>query len=118
MPLHRIRALAAAALAALALGSALPAHAQWKPTERVTYLIGVAPGGTVDLYARGVRDALENLKLTNGQTVVPENKVGAGGALALQQLKGNAGNGHWLATFHTDRRQFRVKCRVSSAIGL
>ena len=101
MPLHRIRALAAMALATLALGSALPVHAQWKPTERVTYLIGVAPGGTVDLYARGVRDALEHLKLTNGQTVVPENKVGAGGALALQQLKANAGNGHWLATFHT-----------------
>ncbi|WP_374666878.1 Bug family tripartite tricarboxylate transporter substrate binding protein [Ramlibacter sp.] len=101
MPLHRIRALLAGALATLALGMALPAHAQWKPTERITYLIGVAPGGTVDLYARGVRDALENLKLTNGQTVVPENKVGAGGALALQQLKANAGNGHWLATFHT-----------------
>lgn len=82
-----------------------PASAQqpgaWQPTERVTYVIGVAPGGTVDLYARGIRDQLEGQKLVNGQAVVPENKVGAGGAIALQALAQNAGNGHWLGTFHT-----------------
>jgi putative tricarboxylic transport membrane protein len=97
---------AAAVLAAAAGGAGLaqaqtPAAAPWQPTERVTYLIGVAPGGTVDLYARGIRDQLEALKLVNGQTVLPENKVGAGGAIALQALGQNAGNGHWLATFHT-----------------
>jgi putative tricarboxylic transport membrane protein len=84
----------------LALGAAT-AHAQWKPAERITYVIGVAPGGTVDLYARGIKDALDALKLANGQTIVAENKVGAGGALAMQQLKGMAGNAHWLGTFHT-----------------
>lgn len=91
--------LAAAFVAAAAF--ATPALAQWKPTERVTYLIGVAPGGTVDLYARGIRDSLEALKLTNGQSVLPENKVGAGGAIAMQQLRSMQGNGHWLSTFHT-----------------
>ena len=84
----------------LALGAAA-AHAQWQPTERINYVIGVAPGGTVDLYARGIKDALDTLRLANGQTIVAENKVGAGGALALQQLKAMAGNGHWLGTFHT-----------------
>ena len=96
-----LRAASAGLLAAAALA---PAHAQtsaWQPTERVTYLIGVAPGGTVDLYARGIKDQLEALKLVNGQSVLPENKVGAGGAIALQALGQNAGNGHWLATFHT-----------------
>lgn len=88
-------------IAALAAASALPAFAQWKPTERVTYLIGVAPGGTVDLYARGIRDSLESLKLANGQTLLAENKPGAGGALAMQQLKTLGGNAHWLSTFHT-----------------
>lgn len=92
--------LATLCLCTAALAAA-PAQAQWKPTERVTYLIGVAPGGTVDLYARGIRDSLEALKLTNGQTLLPENKVGAGGAIAMQQLKSMAGNAHWLATFHT-----------------
>ena len=94
----RLRRAAAGLLAAGALGAV---HAQWQPSERITYLIGVAPGGTVDLYARGVKDQLEALGLANGQTVLPENKVGAGGAIALQALGANAGNGHWLATFHT-----------------
>ncbi len=92
--------LAALALATAALAAG-PAHAQWKPTERVTYVIGVAPGGTVDLYARGIKDSLEALELTNGQTVLPENKVGAGGAIAMQHLKSMQGNAHWLGTFHT-----------------
>ena len=92
---------AAAGLLAAAAWAPLHAQAPWHPTERVTYLIGVAPGGTVDLYARGIKDQLEGLKLVNGQTVLPENKVGAGGALALQALAQNSGNGHWLATFHT-----------------
>lgn len=98
MPSARIRPwLIGAGLASLVC----PAWAQWKPTERVTYLIGVAPGGTVDLYARGIKDSLEALKLTHGQTVLPENKVGAGGAIAMQQLKAMQGNAHGLATFHT-----------------
>ncbi|MCU0929074.1 MAG: tripartite tricarboxylate transporter substrate binding protein [Burkholderiaceae bacterium] len=91
---------AAFAVACVAVATA-SAQAQWKPTERVTYLIGVAPGGTVDLYARGIKDSLETLKLTNGQAVLPENKVGAGGAIAMQQLKSMQGNAHWLSTFHT-----------------
>lgn len=86
-----------------ALGLALPsaARAQWTPSERITYLIGVAPGGTVDLYARGIKEGLDSLKLVHGQTVLAENKVGAGGAIAMQQLKGMRGNAHWLGTFHT-----------------
>jgi putative tricarboxylic transport membrane protein len=99
-----MKALLRAASAGLLAAALVPAHAQssaWQPTERVTYLIGVAPGGTVDLYARGIKDQLEALKLVNGQSVLPENKVGAGGAIALQALGQNAGNGHWLATFHT-----------------
>ena len=88
------------ATAILAIGTGL-SHAQWKPTERINYVIGVAPGGTVDLYARGIRDALERLNLVNGQSVLAENKVGAGGAIAMGQLKAMAGNAHWLGTFHT-----------------
>ena len=98
------RRIAAALLAGIGLLAAT-AQAQtpsaWKPTERVNYVIGVAPGGTVDLYARGIKDALDALKLVNGQTILAENKVGAGGALAMQQLKGQAGNAHYLGTFHT-----------------
>jgi putative tricarboxylic transport membrane protein len=88
-------------LTAHAAAGAQGAPAAWAPSERITYVIGVAPGGTVDLYARGVKEQLEALRLVNGQTVLPENRVGAGGAIALQALAQNAGNGHWLGTFHT-----------------
>lgn len=96
------RRIAAALLAGSCLIAGIAAaQSAWKPTERVNYVIGVAPGGTVDLYARGIKDSLEALKLMHGQTVLAENKVGAGGALAMQQLKGHAGNAHHLGTFHT-----------------
>jgi putative tricarboxylic transport membrane protein len=88
-------------LATTLLAGTARAQTAWKPTERIDYVIGVAPGGTVDLYARGIKDSLDTLKLVNGQTVVAENKVGAGGALAMQQLKSHAGNAHHLGTFHT-----------------
>jgi len=88
------------AILVLALGAGL-AHAQWKPTERVTFLVAVSPGGTADLYARGVKDRLETLGLINGQAFIVENKVGGGGAVAMQQVKGMAGNAHVMTTFHT-----------------
>lgn len=92
-------------LALLAGAAALPltarAQAGWKPTQTINYTIGVAAGGSVDLYARGIKTALENLKLVNGQTVVADNKPGAAGLLALQQLQRAPGNAHVLGTFHT-----------------
>lgn len=96
------RRIASALLAASCLPAPqLQAQTAWQPTERINYIVGVAPGGTVDLYARGIKDALDTLKLVNGQTILVENKVGAGGALAMQQLKSHAGNAHYLGTFHT-----------------
>lgn len=97
------RRTATAWIAGLGL-TGLAAQAQttgWKPSERINYIIGVAPGGTVDLYARGIKDTLDSLKLTHGQNVLVENKVGAGGAIAMQFLKAQAGNAHYLGTFHT-----------------
>jgi putative tricarboxylic transport membrane protein len=90
----------------LAAGTLFPAvgHTQvsnWKPTQNIVYGIGVAPGGSVDIYARGVKAGLENLKLVNGQNIIADNKPGAAGLFILQQLKRNAGDAHHLATFHT-----------------
>ncbi len=73
----------------------------WQPSQNINYVIGVAPGGSVDLYARGIKQGLDSLKLVNGQTVIAENKPGAAGLLALQQLQRNRGNAHHLSTFHT-----------------
>lgn len=95
----QIRSKTAAALA-LVIAAGV-AHAQWKPTERITYVVGVSPGGTADLYARGVKDRLEVLGLVNGQPVAVENKSGGGGAIAMNTVKNMAGNPHVLTTFHT-----------------
>jgi putative tricarboxylic transport membrane protein len=82
-------------------GHALAQTTAWAPSQPINYGIGVAPGGSVDLYARGIKNTLETLKIVNGQTVVTENKPGAAGLLILQQLQRNRGNAHQLATFHT-----------------
>lgn len=99
-----LRLLAATTVGATALGRVGTGRAQspaWQPTQAVNYLISVAPGGSVDLYARGIKNALESLRLVNGQTVLPDNKPGAAGLLALQVMQRNPGNAHYLATFHT-----------------
>ena len=78
-------------MSAAATGILLPAWSSnaaaqppgWLPTQTINYGIGVAAGGSVDLYARGVKNALEALKLVNGQTVLNENRPGAAGLLAL-----------------------------------
>ena len=96
--------LAAGGVGTSLLGLPGRGHAQgttWQPTQAVNYLISVAPGGSVDLYSRGIKNALESLGLVNGQTVLPDNKPGAAGLLALQVMQRNAGNAHYLATFHT-----------------
>jgi putative tricarboxylic transport membrane protein len=93
-----------AAAGAVATAWPLQGFAQtggWSPSENITYNIGLPPGGSVDLYARGIKAALESLNLVNGKTVVPDNKPGAAGLLALRVLQNNPGNGHQLATFHT-----------------
>ena len=82
-------------------GMAAAQAAGWQPTQTINYGIGVAAGGSVDLYARGIKHALETLKLVNGQTVLNENRPGAGGLIALQQLQRSRGNAHHLGTFHT-----------------
>lgn len=95
-----LRLLASTGAASLVPGLS-HAQAAWKPTQTINYVIGVAPGGSVDLYARGIKQGLDALKLANGQTVVAENKPGAAGLLALQQLQRARGNAHHLGTFHT-----------------
>lgn len=80
----RRRAMAAAlagagALAALA-SAAGPAFAQEYPTRPVTMVVPFPPGGVADTVGRPVADALTRLL---GQSVVVENKAGAGGGIGM-----------------------------------
>ncbi|XAH26334.1 tripartite tricarboxylate transporter substrate binding protein [Xylophilus sp. GW821-FHT01B05] len=71
---------AACALAA----AAMPAAAQdFPPSKPVTLVVGFAPGGAADAAARIIAKKLgENI----GQSVVVDNKGGAGGNIAHQQV--------------------------------
>ena len=82
-----IRALAGAALACAA-----NAFAQgFTPTHPVTLTVGFAPGGGTDTMARVVA---QKLSQSIGQSVVVENRAGAGGNIAAQQIATAAPDGY------------------------
>ncbi len=72
------------ALAALGAGAiAALWHAPARPQDRVVrMLVGYQPGGAVDVVAREIGEALR----TSGFNVVIENRTGAAGRLATEQL--------------------------------
>jgi tripartite-type tricarboxylate transporter receptor subunit TctC len=76
-------------LAALALPRAAAAE-DW-PTRPVTLIVPFAPGGTTDIVARIVGQAL-SMRL--GQSVVIENLGGAGGTLGANQAAKAAADGY------------------------
>jgi tripartite-type tricarboxylate transporter receptor subunit TctC len=76
LTLRILLATAAMALAAAVVGQPFPSHS-------VTLTVGFAPGGGADMAARIIARKLgENI----GQSVVVENKAGAGGNIAAQQI--------------------------------
>jgi tripartite-type tricarboxylate transporter receptor subunit TctC len=80
--------------AALLLPLGLSAWAQTFPSKPITLLVPNPPGGLVDTSARLVGDAMTKVM---GQSVVVENKPGASGNLAYQQVaRQSAKDGHTL----------------------
>src|SRR4051812_50094133 len=68
-----------ATIALAALIAATRAAAQTYPSRPVTLIVGFAPGGGTDTVARVMQKKLaENL----GQSVIVENRAGAGGTIA------------------------------------
>jgi tripartite-type tricarboxylate transporter receptor subunit TctC len=80
--------LAAAALAAFA-GAAMAQG--FAPTHAVTLTVGFAPGGGTDTMARIVAQKLQQ---NIGQSVVVENRAGAGGNIAAQHIATSAPDGY------------------------
>ncbi len=85
---HRAMALAIGALAA-----ALPAAAQQYPTKPIRFLVGFAPGGSVDIMAR---DLGAQLTAAFGQQVVIDNRSGAAGLIAADLTAKAPPDGHTL----------------------
>ena len=88
------RLLNATALAALAtLALPMGASAQAFPTKPITLVVPNPPGGLVDTSARLVAEPLARVI---GQSVVVDNKPGASGNLAYQNVAKAAKDGHTL----------------------
>jgi tripartite-type tricarboxylate transporter receptor subunit TctC len=83
------RQLASVALSACALFATSGAQAQ----STVRLLVGFAPGGSADIAARLIS---ERMAAELKQPVVVENKPGAGGRIAAEQLKNAAPDGNTL----------------------
>src|SRR5687768_7495870 len=80
-------------LGAVALAAAMAAPAQNFPARAVTLTVGFAPGGGTDTAARIIAKKLtENI----GQSVVVENRAGAGGNIAAQHVANAAPDGYTL----------------------
>jgi tripartite-type tricarboxylate transporter receptor subunit TctC len=78
-------------IAAFALAASTTASAQAWPAKPVKIVVPFAPGGTTDVVARMVGQKLSEVW---GQTVVIENRAGAGGNLGADAVAKSAADGY------------------------
>ncbi len=83
----------AAACSLLPLSAVVRAQAAW-PSQPIKLLIAFPAGGPTDITMRVLA---ENASRLLGQTVVVENRPGAGGTLPAQQMQQSRPDGHTLA---------------------
>ena len=86
-------AITAAVTAALVMGTMAPAGAQNFPNRTIKILVGFPAGGPSDVPARIIADKLQK---SLGQSVVVENKTGAAGMIALNEMLSQPRDGHTL----------------------
>jgi tripartite-type tricarboxylate transporter receptor subunit TctC len=88
-----ISALARGAVVVAALAATSAAMAQSYPTRPITLVAPFPPGASVDALARITRDSLSEIL---GQTIVIENRTGAGGTMGASSVANAAPDGYTL----------------------
>ncbi|HSV52749.1 MAG TPA: tripartite tricarboxylate transporter substrate-binding protein, partial [Burkholderiaceae bacterium] len=78
------------ALAALAAAATLTSSPLFAQERTVKILVGFPPGGSADVIARLLAD---KLRVSLNQNVIVDNKPGAGGRIALGEVKRAAPDG-------------------------
>ena len=91
-PMHRRTFIAAAAMSLMAASPLVMAQAY--PSKPVRLVVPFAPGGAMDIVARIIS---EKMGAALGQTVVVENKAGAGGVIGAVEVVKAAPDGYTLS---------------------
>lgn len=82
LPIHLSRRACLLALGACLAGGSAQAQSDW-PSRPIRLLVPAPAGGASDMIARTLG---ESIRKSTGQTVVVENKPGAGGVIAVEAL--------------------------------
>src|ERR1044071_3349732 len=85
-------ALAAGSLA-FGLVGASAAHAEWKPTKTVEFIVPASTGGGADQMARMIQGIVQKHNLMD-QSMVVVNKGGGSGGEGFLDLKDSSGDPH------------------------
>jgi tripartite-type tricarboxylate transporter receptor subunit TctC len=95
--MRRISALAwIGVLPSLILAAALAAAQQGFPSKTIHLISGVSPGSASDTIGRILAD---KLSASMGQTVIVENRLGAGGLIAAQYVSKAEPDGHTISIY-------------------
>lgn len=89
----RRQCLSALGLLPMAMFSSVSFAQSWPQGKAITLLVGYPPGGSTDMVARTIGEALSKRL---GATVVIENAAGAGGTIAAQKAVHAAPDGYTL----------------------
>src|SRR5262249_54598362 len=88
--------LGAVVAAGLAIGCLGPAAAQDWPTRNITVIVPLGAGSASDIIARVVA---EQLGKQLGQTIVVENRPGAGGTIGANAVAKSAADGYTILAY-------------------